>query len=79
MKEINLKKVPLQRIVFFLILILGMIYLYNTSTRFKEERTDNVLQIAKSIEVSLPKEALKTLEVKPNDTNKPEYQTLKIV
>ncbi|MFV7234290.1 ATP-binding protein [Flavobacterium sp. ZB4R12] len=77
MKEINLKKAPLQRIVFFLILILGMIYLYYTWTRFKEERTDSVLQIARSIEAALPKGALKILEVNPSDINKPEYQTLK--
>lgn len=77
MKEIYLKKIPLQRIVFSIILILGIIYLYHTWTRFKEERTDSVLQIARSIEATLPKEALKTLEVKASDTNKPEYLALK--
>lgn len=44
---------------------------------FKDNRTESVLQIAKSIEVSLPKEAIKKLEVKPSDSNKPEYTALK--
>ncbi|MFV8340858.1 ATP-binding protein [Flavobacterium sp. XS2P39] len=77
MKEINLKKIPFQRIVFSLILILGIFYLYYTWTRFKEERTDSVLQIARSIETTLPQETIKTLEVSPSDSNKPEYLALK--
>ncbi|MFV5702022.1 ATP-binding protein [Flavobacterium sp. XS2P12] len=77
MKKINLKKIPIQKTVFFIILLLGIIYLYFTWIRFKDHRTETVLQIAKSIEVSLPKVALKTLEVNPTDINKPEYLALK--
>ena len=77
MKKINLKKIPIQKTVFFIILLLGIIYLYFTWIRFKDHRTETVLQIAKSIEVSLPKVALKALEIKPSDINKPEYKTLK--
>ncbi|MFM2369006.1 MAG: hypothetical protein RL619_1306, partial [Bacteroidota bacterium] len=77
MKKVNLKKILLKKAVFFIILILGIIYLYFTWMRFKDDRTQSVLQIAKSIEVSLPKETLKKLELNSSDINKPEYQALK--
>jgi signal transduction histidine kinase len=77
MKKINLRKILLKKAVFFLILILGIIYLYFTWIRFKDTRTQSVLQIAKSIEVSLPSETLKKLELNLSDINKPEYQALK--
>lgn len=72
-----MKKISIQKIVFFTILALGIVYLYFTFANFSEDRTKRILQIAKSIEVVLPKEALKTLEVKANDINKPQYQILK--
>lgn len=77
MKKKNLKKISIKKIVFFTILALGIFYLYFTYVRFSEDRTKRVLQIAKSIEVTLPKEYLKKLEIKPNDISKPEYQILK--
>ncbi|SHM56702.1 histidine kinase dimerization/phospho-acceptor domain-containing protein [Flavobacterium xinjiangense] len=77
MKKKNLKKISIEKIVFFTILALGIFYLYFTYVRFSEDRTKRVLQIAKSIEVTLPKEYLKKLEIKPNDISKPEYQILK--
>lgn len=77
MKKNSLEKVSIQKMAFFVIFILGMVYLYFTWLRFKDDRTDRVLQIARSIEASLPKEALKTLETKPSDSNRPEYQNLK--
>lgn len=77
MKKINFKETTLQKTVFFIILLLGILYLYFTCMRFKANRNESVLQIAKSIEISLPKESLKTLQVNLSDTNKPEYKALK--
>jgi PAS domain S-box-containing protein len=77
MKNIKFKIIPLQKIVLFLILILGMLYLHYTWVRFRNDQTDEVLQIAKSIEATLPKEGLRMLEAKPNDVYKPQYQALK--
>lgn len=77
MKKIKLKKAPLQKTVLFLILILGGIYLHYTWKQFKSEQTEEVLQIARSIETTLPKENLKTLKVKPSDIDKPQYNILK--
>jgi signal transduction histidine kinase len=77
MISLSMKKIHLQKIVSILIFILGIVYLYFTWMRFKDNRADNVLQIAKSIEVSLPKKDLNTLEVKLSDINKPQYQDLK--
>jgi signal transduction histidine kinase len=72
-----MKKLSLQKLVFFTILVLGMVYLYFTWINFNENRSKRILQIAKSIEVTLPKEALKTLKTTPNDINEPQYQILK--
>jgi signal transduction histidine kinase len=77
MKKNEIQKILLQKTVFFIIFILGIIYLYFTWIRFKDNRAQSVLQIAKSIEVSLPSETLKKLELNLSDINKPEYQALK--
>ena len=77
MISLSMKKIHLQKTVSFLIFVLGIIYLYFTLVRFKDNRAESVLQMAKSIEVSLPKEDLKKLEVKLSDTGKPQYQHLK--
>ncbi len=45
MKQIKLKKTPLQKIVLFLILILGGVSLHYTWRHFKDNQTDEVLQI----------------------------------
>jgi PAS domain S-box-containing protein len=77
MKNIKLKKAPLQKTVLFLIVILGGLYLHYTWKQFKNDQTEEVLQIAKSIETTLPKENLKTLNVKPSDIDKPQYKLIK--
>lgn len=77
MKKIKIKKAPLQKTVLFLILILGVIYLHYTWKQFKNDQADEVLQIARSIETTLPKENLKTLKAKPSDIEKPQYKLLK--
>ncbi|MFV5695826.1 PAS domain S-box protein [Flavobacterium sp. LB3P122] len=77
MKQIKLKIAPLQKTVLLLILLLGVIYLLYTWKQFKNDQADEVLQIARSIETTLPKENLKTLKGKPSDINTPEYKAIK--
>lgn len=77
MKKIEIKNAPLQKIVLFLILILGVIYLHYTWKQFKSEQTEEVLQIARSIETTLSKENLKTLKAKPSDIDTPQYKVIK--
>jgi PAS domain S-box-containing protein len=77
MKKIKLKNVPLQKIVLFLILILSVIYFHYTWKQFKNDQADEVLQIARSIEIMLPKENLKTLKGKPSDIDTPQYKVIK--
>ena len=78
MRKITLnKKVSLQGIVLFLIVILGVLYVSYIWTNAENEEFDHALQIARSITASLPKEDLKALEAKPGDIDKPQYQVIK--
>jgi PAS domain S-box-containing protein len=77
MKKLELKKVPLQKTVLFLILISGAMYIHYTWAKFKNNQAGEVLQIARSIEATLPKKDLKTLEAKPSDIDKPQYKDVK--
>ncbi len=77
MKNIKLKKVPLQKTGIFIILILGSLYLYYTWTKFKKDQSEEILQVARSIVATLPTENFKTLDISPKDINKQEYQILK--
>ncbi len=73
----NLKKLSLQVILLLLIVISGVIYIRYTWIKIKKEQSENVLQIARSIEACLSLEELKTLDALAADTNKPAYQHLK--
>ncbi|MFV5689363.1 PAS domain S-box protein [Flavobacterium sp. ZT3R25] len=77
MKKIKLKKAPLQKTVLFLILLLGVLYLLYNWKQFKKDQADEVLQIARSIGTTLPKENLKTLKGKPSDIDTPQYKAIK--
>jgi PAS domain S-box-containing protein len=77
MKKIDLKKVPLQKTIIFFILILGVVYIHYAWTRFKNDQTQEILQIARSIEATLPKESIKKLEAKSRDIDKPQYHLIK--
>ncbi|MFZ4415001.1 MAG: GAF domain-containing protein, partial [Bacteroidales bacterium] len=73
----NLKKLSFQFILFLLIVISGVIYIRYTWIKIKNEQSENVLQIARSIEACLPKDDIKTLDVLLADTNKPAYLHIK--
>lgn len=59
------------------ILIAATFYIRYVWTKTENEQTDNLLQIARSIEASLPIENIRVLEAKAEDINKPEYQKIK--
>jgi signal transduction histidine kinase len=71
------KSIFLQGIVIILILIASVFYLRYKWVKISNEQSNNVLQIARTIEVSIPKDELKVLEAKPEDIEKPQYKTIK--
>jgi two-component system, sensor histidine kinase and response regulator len=73
MKSKSIPKV----IVVLAILIAAGFYVSYVWTKTENEQTDNLMQIARSIEASLPIENIETLEVKAEDIEKPEYQKIK--
>jgi len=73
-----MKKNSIPKIIVFLgILIAAGFYVRYIWTKTENEQTDNLLQIARSIEASLPIENIKSLEAKAEDIEKPEYQKIK--
>lgn len=73
MKNIKLKKY----LGLFIILIAGSIYLQYTWAKFKTNQSEEIIQVARSIVATLPKEKLGTFETNLKDIEKPEYQNLK--
>lgn len=73
---INRKPIP-EIILLLAIVILGVIYVWFTWTRIEKEQSEKVLQIARSIEATLPIKELGALEAKSGDTAKPQYQAIK--
>ena len=64
-------------ILLLVISILALLYVRYVWTETKNEQIEKVLQIARSIEASLPREDLKLLEAKPEDIEKAEYKSIK--
>ena len=64
-------------ILLLIISVSALFYVRYVWIKTKNEQIEKVLQIARSIEASLPKEDLKLLEAKPEDIEKPEYKTIK--
>ncbi|OFY41253.1 MAG: hypothetical protein A2X18_12950 [Bacteroidetes bacterium GWF2_40_14] len=73
----NQRKSRLEILLFLIIAVLGIIYVHYTWAKFDKDKSEQVLQIARSIEASLPITDLTALEAKPDDINKPEYQSIK--
>ena len=71
------RKLFTEIIMLLVMLILGGVFVKFTWSRIQNEQIDNVMQIARSIESTLPKEAFGALEAKPTDIDKPDYQVLK--
>ena len=69
---------PIPEIILLLaIVISGVMYVRFTWTRMENEQSEKVLQIARSIEATLPIKELGSLEAKPGDIDKPAYQVIK--
>jgi len=71
------RKPILETFLFLTIAVLGVMYVSYTWIKFNNNKSDQVLQIARYIEAALPKEDLKALEAKPGDIDKPQYKVIK--
>ena len=63
--------------IFVLIVVLGLIYIRYVWFSVKNETSNNLMKIAKTAEVTLPKEYLKGLSITSADTGKYEYKIIK--
>ncbi len=73
----NQSKPRLEILLFLIIAVLGIIYVHYTWVKFENDKSKQVLQIARSIAATLPITDLTELDAKPDDINKPEYQSIK--
>jgi PAS domain S-box-containing protein len=64
-------------IIYLLVIFSGLLYILSMYRDTKLQENNKVLQIARSIEASLPKEELKDLPERPEELNKNSYQQLK--
>ncbi|MEI6089145.1 MAG: PAS domain S-box protein [bacterium] len=79
MKKKNLfkRKGVVEIIIFLLLCGLGVVYINYTANRFVNVKVDKVLQIARTIGATLPKEDLTALSATISDTAKVEYKLIK--
>jgi signal transduction histidine kinase len=73
MKKILVPKI----LLFILIVVLGMLYVLYTMKEIESDQSSRVLQIARSVVATFPKEDLKMLRGNPGDVDKPEYRKIK--
>ncbi|MCX6269119.1 MAG: ATP-binding protein [Bacteroidetes bacterium] len=64
-------------LLLLVIAVVGATYVRYTWMRIENEQSENIIQLARSIEVTLPKEDLQTLDAKPEDIEKIQYQVVK--
>lgn len=73
-----IKKISVRNsIVLIVILISAIVYVRYVWVKTENEQSDKIMQIARSIEASLPTENLKMLKGEPEDIEKAEYKELK--
>ncbi len=72
-----IKKTVQHSLLLLVIVIIGALYIRYTWSRIEKEQSENILQLARSIEATLPKEELKVLNAKPDDIDKPQYRVIK--
>jgi hypothetical protein len=78
MRSIKLsKKTIWQGIALFIIAVLGFVYINFNWNKIKNDRSESLMQNARSIESALPFQDIKALEGIPEDINKPQYQNIK--
>jgi len=57
--------------------ILSVIFIVHTLRQIENQKNENILQICKSIGVTLPKDVLSELDANPSDTEKSQYLLIK--
>lgn len=73
-----IKKISVRNIlVLVIILISGIFYIRYVWVKTRNEQSENIMQIARSVEAGLPVENLKMLEGQASDIEKPEYREIK--
>jgi hypothetical protein len=73
-----LKKISVRNIILsVVILISAIVYVRYVWVKTENEQSEKIMQIALSIEASLPTENLSALEGKAEDIEKPEYKEIK--
>jgi PAS domain S-box-containing protein len=73
---INRKAIP-EKLLFLVIAVLGLVYILYTWKNIEREQSENVLQIARSVETLFPAKDLSALEAQPTDIIKPQYEVIK--
>lgn len=71
------KIIFVQTVLILITAVFGVIYVRYTWIRVENAQSENVLQIARSIETTLPVDDIKKLEAKPSDIEKPQYRMIK--
>ena len=79
MRKLNpMIRKEIQNILFLLAFtIISGIYVRYTWIRIDNEQSEHVMELARSIEATLPIVDLQALEAKPADTDKPQYKLIK--
>jgi len=79
MKKQHVRKTGFVRnlIIILAISISAILYVRYIWVKTENEQTENILQIAKSVEASLPVENLKSLKAKAEDIENPDYRKIK--
>ena len=72
-----IRKAVQHLLLLLVIAIIGAMYVRYTWKRIENDQSENILQIGRSIEATLPKEEFKALEAKPGDIAKPQYLVIK--
>jgi signal transduction histidine kinase len=76
---IKFNKMTIPKILFLLIVVLGIFFIRYTWHKIEREQSEKVLQIARSIEATFSDDNIKGLEVNLSDTAKPQYKHIKNV
>ncbi|HEY5534195.1 MAG TPA: HAMP domain-containing sensor histidine kinase [Ignavibacteria bacterium] len=71
------KKIFEHTLLLLVIAIISVVYIRFTWIRIKEQESEKVMQIARSVAASLPVDDIKALDVSPSDIENPRYRNLK--
>ena len=73
-----MKKEHIPKILLLItIAVVGAFYVFYTYVKFESDKSDDVVQVARSIAATFPRETLYALDVNSSDPDKPQYQAVK--